>query len=69
MKKYTEEQMTLWGNLNMMVGVVALTAAHFIMLLLGAPPLNWMYQGFLLVIVVIVASFTHRQYRQTKEIE
>ena len=68
-KQFTREQMTLWGQVNMVVGCVAITAVHMIMLLLGAPPFNWVWQGILLVILVPVGYLYYRQYKQTKETE
>lgn len=68
-EKFTREQITLWGQINMVIGCVAITAVHLIMLLLGAPPLDWVFQGVLLVILVPVGYLYYRQYKQTKEID
>ena len=69
MKEYTKDQITLWGNLNMMAGVITITAVHFIMLLLGFAPLDLLWQGILLAILVFVGSISYKQYQQTKETE
>ena len=67
MKKYTEKQMTFWGQFNMVVGCAAITVAHLIMSLLGAPALDWVWQGILLVILIPVGYVYYRQYQQTKK--
>jgi len=66
---YTREQMDLWGAVNMVVGATAITAVHFVVLLLGTTPLDWMWQGLLLLILVPVGYLYYRKYRQTKETE
>ena len=69
MKEYTAEQMDLWGNVNMLVGVIAITAAHFIMLLLGFPPLDLVFQGVILMILIPLSYISYRAYKQTKELK
>ncbi len=69
MTEYTKEQMERWGNTNMIIGAAAITAVHFIVLLLGASPMNLFWQGLLLVVLVSVGYLSYRQYRQTKETE
>ncbi len=69
MTRYTEEQMELWGNTNMIIGASAITAVHFIVLLLGTSPLEWFWQGLLLVVFVPVGLLYYRRYKQTKETE
>jgi len=66
-EEYTKEQMELWGNVNMVVGAAAITAVHVIVLLLGIPPLDWVWQGLLFGILGLVGSLYYRQYQQTKE--
>ncbi len=66
MKQYTEEQITLWGQINMVVGCAAITAVHLIVLLLGVPPLDWVWQGILFVILVSVGYLYYRPYQKTK---
>lgn len=51
----------------MVAGSAAITAAHVIMLLLGFPPLEMIWQNFLLVLLVLVGYLYYRLYRQTKE--
>ena len=68
-KEFTREQMNLWGQVNLVIGAIAITAVHFGTLLLGAPPLDFVFQGILLVILVPVGYLYYRQYKQTKEIE
>lgn len=65
-EEFTREQMELWGNISMVVGATAVTAVHFIALTLGAIPLDWMWQGILLVILIPVGYLYHRKYQQTK---
>lgn len=69
MKEYTEKQMVLWGQTNMVAGSAAITAVHMIVLLLGSPPLDWVWQGLLLVVLGLVGSLYYRQYQKTKEIK
>ncbi len=69
MTSYTEEQMELWGNTNMIIGASAITAVHFIVLLLGTSPLEWMWQGLLLAVLIPVGYLYYRKYQQTKETE
>lgn len=69
MKEYTKEQMELWGNINVVVGAAVITAVHMIVLLLGTPPLDWMWQGLLFVVLVLVGYMSYRKYRKTKETE
>ena len=68
-ERYTKEQMELWGQVTMIVGSAAITAVHMITLLLGAPPLDWIWQGLLLVVLVPVGYLYYRKYQQTKENE
>ena len=68
-EEYTTEQIELWGNVNLVVGAAAVTTVHFIVLLLGTPPLDWVWQGLLLVVLVSVGFVYHRKYQQTKEKE
>lgn len=67
MRTFTEEQMELWGTVNLFVGCVAITAAHMIVLLLGSPSLDWVWQGLLLVVLVPMGYLYYRKYQQTKE--
>ena len=68
-EEFTREQMTLWGQTWMVIGCAVITAVHLIMLLLGAPPLDWVWQGFLFVVLVLVGYLYYRLYQQTKETE
>jgi len=68
-ENYTNEQMELWGNVNLIIGATAITAVYFVTLLLGTTPLDWFWHGLLLVILVPVGYFYYRQYKQTKETE
>ena len=65
-ERYTEEQMNLWGQFNAVVGCVIITTVQMIMLLLGAPPMSWFWQGLLLVILAPVGYLYYRQYKQTR---
>ncbi len=69
MTEYTKEQMERWGNTNMIIGAAAITAVHFIVLLLGTSPLDWIWQGFLLAVLIALGYLSYRKYRQTKETE
>jgi membrane protein implicated in regulation of membrane protease activity len=66
-ERYTKDQITLWGQLNMVIGAIAITAVHFGARLFGVPPLDWIWQGILLVVLVPVGYLYYRQYKQTKE--
>ena len=68
-ERYTKEQITLWGQLNIVVGAIAITGVHFCALLFGFPPLDVVFQGILLVILVPAGYLYYRQYRNTKENE
>ena len=68
-EEFTRKQMELWGNTNMIIGATTITAVHFIVLLLGTTPLDWFWQGLLLVILVPIGYLYYRQYQQTKETE
>jgi uncharacterized membrane protein len=65
-KTYTSEQMRLWGQTNIVAGCAVITAVHMIMLLLGATPFDWVWQGVLLLVLVPVGYLYYRQYKQTK---
>jgi hypothetical protein len=68
-ERYTKEQVELWGNVNLVVGATAITAVHFIALLLGALPFDWFWQGALLVVLIPVGYLSYRRYLQTTEAE
>ncbi len=68
-EEFTRKQMELWGNTNMLIGATVITVVHFIALLLGTTPLNWFWQGVLLLVLVLVGMLYYRKYQQTKEKE
>lgn len=68
-EEFTRDQMTLWGQVNMVIGAIAITAVHFGTLLFGVPPLEWGWHGVLLLVLVPVGYLYYRQYRNTKETE
>lgn len=66
MKEYTKEQMELWGYVNVFAGCAAITVTHFIFLLSGSPPLDWVWQGVLLIVLVSMGFLYYRKYQKTK---
>ena len=66
-EKFTEKQMLLWGQTNMVIGCVVITVIHLVTGLLGIPPIDWVWQGVLLVVFIPVGYLYYRQYQQTKK--
>jgi len=59
--------MQLWGQVNLLIGAAAVSLTHFIVLLLGSPPMDVFWHGGLFFIVAGVAYFYYGKYKRTKE--
>jgi len=67
-KIYTREQMKLWGQFNLVFGVLVLSLMELWFQIVGPIPLDWIWHSLVSVVFLVVVYFYHRLYQKTKEI-
>lgn len=66
---FTREQMRIAGQINVVIGALAITGTHMLVLVFGFAPLDLFFQGILFSLLVVVGLLYYRLYQKTKEIK